>query len=101
MLKQGGYEGHLTVDATYATEVRKLESHDVIFSQISGCPILGQGEYCYLTVYSEHMENAIGWLSSLSRKLNELNVPVLRSKVEHIIYDTKTGVGITEVSSGS
>jgi hypothetical protein len=55
---------------------------------------------CHITIAVKHaghsrdynaLRTDMDWLVSL---LTEGGVPVLRSKIEHIIYDTKTGVDV-------
>lgn len=92
--KAGGYEAHMTFDKQHH---RIVEDHaplfGMVFSVISGCPLLGPGTYCYLTGYDkEHPELLVAKMDKASQVLNDCSVPTLRMKVEHIVYDTKTGV---------
>lgn len=93
-MKRGGYEAHMTFDREYATAVRDAgENVGMCFSIITGCPLLGQGTYCYLTAYDkDHPEFLVGNMQNVEKTLLSQGVPTLRSKVEHILYDTKTGV---------
>jgi hypothetical protein len=89
----GRFEWHITVDKSYSVEVRKLaEISGAVFSQITGCPILGQGEYCYLTGYDTESDDVRIAIDFHTAHLRMLGVPVLRAKIENIVYDTKTGV---------
>jgi len=94
MGKQGGYEAHITCDKQYAREVEQVaEATGWVFSVISGCPILGQGTYCYLTNYNkDNPALLLASMQGVSRGLQDRGVSVLRSKIEHIVYDSKTGV---------
>ena len=49
----GRFEWHITVDKAHrsiAMMLAKQRGHT--FSEITGCPILGQGTYCYITGFS-------------------------------------------------
>lgn len=71
--------------------------HGWTFSQISGCPLLGQGTYCYLTGYSKDDPRK---LRDIMRQITDdaklLGVEPLRCKIEHIVFDSKTGVNEIE-----
>jgi hypothetical protein len=91
--KKGGYEAHITVDKQYAKQLEVLgEQIGWVFSQISGCPLLGQGTYCYLTNYDRDSNILKRDLEGLCNTLKMKEIPVLRFKIEHIILDSKTGV---------
>ena len=93
-MKVGGYEAHMTFDREHAEAVREAGEHyGMCFSVITGCPLLGQGTYCYLTSY--HKDYPVFLKNDMDRikvLLEAKGVPTLRSKIEHIVYDTKTGV---------
>jgi hypothetical protein len=87
------YEAHITADVKderAVAQVGKLEGW--VFSRIAGCPILGQGTYCYLTNYAPEAEPLRAAIESVVGHLRDRGVEVLRSKMERIVYDTKTGV---------
>jgi hypothetical protein len=97
--KAGGYEAHMTFDKEHATEVKKAIDYDVsdlgdfVFSIITGCPLLGPGTYCYLTSYSKDSPaHLVQRMQTAAMYFKEKGIPTLRSKVEHIVFDTKTGV---------
>lgn len=89
------YEAHITLPK----EERKLAEKAAymwgwVFSEISGCPILGQGAYCYLTSASHDPNDLKAEMEQLAAYLGkgQKDVPViLRMKIEHIVYDSKTG----------
>jgi hypothetical protein len=87
------YEAHLTYDQDYSEALRKwAESSWWVFSEISGCPILGQGTYCYLTGYDPDPATLLSELNANVRDIGaSLGITSLRAKIEHIVYDTKTG----------
>ncbi len=101
----GRFEWHITCPKQYAkkveTFVNEVEDATLVFSVITGCPILGQGQYCYVTGYQTNDIRALGEVIMITTALEGMGVPVLRSKIENIIYDTKTNVNlISEVHTG-
>jgi hypothetical protein len=93
MNKSGGNEAHITANLLDATEVRKVgDEIGWVFSQISGCPLLGQGTYCYLTSYDRDAARLRRELEQACQLLKKRGIDVLRSKIEHIVFDSKTGV---------
>lgn len=93
------FEAHITIDKQHASQVQCLAedaaaglSTDWVFSQITGCPILGQGTYCYLTAYDSDSRRLFERMNKIIFHLATLSIPVLRSKIEHIVYDTKTNI---------
>lgn len=89
----GRFEWHITCPQSHATDVARLaDLAGIVFSQIAGCPILGAGTYCYLTGYDTESNEALARVAEIERLLAESGIPILRSKIENIVYDTKTGV---------
>lgn len=88
------YEAHLTFEKLWSTEVRKIvEQHPTwVFSEITGCPLLGPGTYCYLTGYNTDPIALLTDMDDVARACAQVGIPALRRKIEHIVYDTKTGV---------
>jgi hypothetical protein len=100
-LKPGGYEAHMTFDKEHAQRVEYLgDEWGWAYSVITGCPLLGQGTYCYLTSYHptepERLRKDMELIEAAARSAG---FPVLRSKIEHIVYDTKTGVNELETGA--
>jgi hypothetical protein len=87
------YEAHLTYHQDFSKALRDwAEGSWWVFSEISGCPILGQGTYCYLTGYDPDPNVLLAELNANVRDIGkELGITPLRAKIEHIVYDTKTG----------
>lgn len=89
------YEAHITYAKEHREAVQQVGDNPEFawtFSEITGCPILGQGTYCYLTGYDpdpnvlrRRMQAVAATLATVS------NAEPLRMKIEHIVYDTKTG----------
>lgn len=94
MSKQGGYEAHMTFDKEHALRVEYLgDEWGWVYSVITGCPLLGQGTYCYLTSYHQtEPEQLHKEMELIETYAKAAGFPVLRSKIEHIMYDSKTGV---------
>lgn len=91
------YEAHITADIQFAKEVQIVaNASGWKYSQIHGCPIMGNKTYCYLTHYNTNAQTLKNQMDAISTLLTMGNVPVLRSKIEMIIYDTKTGVNHLE-----
>lgn len=63
------------------------------YSCIQGDPMLGQAAYQYLTAYFSTKKMAIQATDTLATFLTNLHYPdpVVRRKVEYIVYDTRTG----------
>jgi hypothetical protein len=90
----GRFEWHITVPGASRSEAMKLaEQTGWVFSEITGCPILGQGTYCYITGYHTEFNSALGTVRAIAESLRAREVKVLREKIENIVYDTKTGMG--------
>lgn len=89
------YEAHLTFDKIHGTEIAKLAESNPpwVFSQITGCPLLGPGTYCYLTGYDKQSPlTLLADMERLGTLCEAQGIPVLRSKIERIVFDSKTGV---------
>lgn len=89
----GRFEAHITLDKTHATEVAKVaDSTGWTFSQITGCPLLGPGTYCYLTGYNTDDQKLMEAMDDNVVALAHKGIVALRLKIERIVYDTKTNV---------
>lgn len=89
------YECHITVtvaDAKAATVIADCMGWKT--SEIKRDPTLGDGSHFYLTAHSPDMPRLRGKMEETSLKLAEAGCKVLREKIEHIVYDTKTGIGL-------
>jgi hypothetical protein len=58
-------------------------------SKIAGDPVLGKDTYFYLTTHTATEKLAYERLGDCEIELNANNVVVVRSKIEHIIYDKR------------
>lgn len=89
----GRFEWHITLDKEHRLTAQAVaKKFGWTFSEITGCPILGQGTYCYITGYQTFSGSAKFDLDVVCDELKSLGVPVLRAKIEDIVYDTKTNV---------
>lgn len=86
------YEAHITIDAAYAERVKGLYFRDWKFSQIDGDPILGPGSKAYLTAYNVNSLDLFNYMRDVVEELEKLGITVLRTKIERIVWDSKTGV---------
>ena len=61
------------------------------FSKIDGDPVLGQGVKCYLTRHARDYVKLHGDMMQVKRELQDkdVNVPVLRTKIELIMHDER------------
>jgi hypothetical protein len=64
------------------------------FSRIADDPQLGPGTRAYATCYFETEAEAIHQTKAMADLLRAHGYPVLRAKVEHIVYDTHMSTGI-------
>lgn len=88
------YEAHLTYAKEHRAAVQQIGDHPEfawVFSEITGCPILGQGTYCYLTGYDSDPVELRRRMQRVADQLAEHAAVPLRMKIEHIVFDTKTG----------
>lgn len=91
----GRFEAHITYDKEHHSAVSAFaDSLDEYwtYSQITGCPILGQGTYCYLNGFGTDDRALLRRMNLIKQSLEHKGVKSLRSKIEHVIYDDKTGV---------
>lgn len=86
------HEAHITLAQGDRDVARELaDTYAWVFSEITGCPILGQGTYCYLTGYDPDADALWVELTNLAAICRLRGLTVLREKIERIVYDTKTG----------
>lgn len=87
------FEAHITCHIEHAVRVEMFGTlMGWKFSRIDGDALMGAKPYCYLTCYSIQYEILRAEVDAASRNLAQMGVPVLREKIEQIVYDTKTGV---------
>lgn len=89
------YECHITTTVAHAEEATRLAaSFGWKTSEIKRDPVLGDGSYFYLTAHHKNFREMYGAMRMVAGELRAAGCGVLREKIEHIVYDTKTGVGV-------
>jgi hypothetical protein len=87
------FEAHITFEKGFAPILIQEPIADWKFSQIDGDPLMGPNPYCYLTGFDTDSGNLLTRMQRTVQILFEqYNIPALRTKIERIIWDTKTGV---------
>ena len=84
------YEIHLTVhvrDAAVAEAVARALHWKT--SRIDGDPVLGAKPFFYLTTHAADVRQAALRLANCKHALEDRLVPLIREKIEHIIYDVR------------
>ena len=87
------FECHITVStehAEHATAVAK--AHHWKTSEIARDPVLGDKNFYYLTTHTKEYNEMWTRLRTTVHALEGLDVPILREKIELIMYDTKVKV---------
>lgn len=86
------YEAHITMDKT-PDAVAKVGDGVAgwQYSCIDDDPVMGQKPYCYLTGYHADRHTLAGRMRYVCAELEKVGVPVLRTKIERIVFDSKTG----------
>ncbi len=91
------YEAHITFKNSDRELVQKNCPHGWKFSAIDGDPVLGKEVFCYLT------SHGINGKKLLERARAEVvvykachGIDAVRTKVEHIVYDTKAGINLLD-----
>ena len=98
----GKFEAHITCDQQYYRVVESIgqllasAGHTWVYSQITGCPILGSGTYCHLSGFNTNPRQLKQDMDDVAQALRDNGVPVLRAKIEQIVYDNKTGINVLE-----
>ncbi len=93
------FEIHFTVRKPDTREAKdKLEAigraSEWSTSCIDGDPLLGAKPYFYFTDHEHTFEAAHDRRKMLALVLEIEGIEILREKIEHIVYDTKTGIGV-------
>lgn len=90
------YECHVTVERPVNQETRELyervgTEHGWKTSMIDGDPVLGKKVFFYFTKHGSSFGSIKNRMFNLEEILGDR---VVRSKIEHIVYDTKTKIGL-------
>jgi hypothetical protein len=89
------FEAHITFDRAKSKLVQGLADDTGGKWKVSAFdadPIMGDKPYCYLTAYDKDEIMLLDRMSQVAGLAEVRGIPVLRQKIERIIYDTKTGV---------
>lgn len=88
------YECHITTTVAAAEEGERIAAaHGWKTSEIKRDPVLGDGSHFYLTAHDTNFPRLLMKMQLAACDLRAAGCAVLREKIEHIVYDTKTGVG--------
>lgn len=82
------YEAHITLDPSSSIDDDLDGWH---FSQIRHDPVLGKRDWKYLTKHSDDADALLEQMMALAGGLPD----VVRTKVEHVIFDRRWGIPST------
>lgn len=89
------YECHITIKAEAANIGEKVAAEmQWKTSEIKRDPILGPDTHFYLTAHDTDLGRMTRKMHHTACYLENEGAEVLRKKIELIVYDTKTGVGL-------
>lgn len=89
------FECHITCDLTDAAVCTAVAAeHNWKTSKIDGDPVLGDRKFFYLTAHAASYGGIKARMDNTVRALKLAGAEVLRQKIEMVVLDTKTGVGI-------
>lgn len=84
------HECHITTTVEHAPKIEVLAAaRGWKTSEIKRDPILGDQSYFYLTKHDTDYYTLANEMRAMSRAVIERGAPVLRQKIEGIIFDTK------------
>lgn len=90
------FEAHITIDKKYSYKLDRLLEYFLSikwkFSAIDGDPILGAGSKCYLTAHDTNQVVLKERMDYVVMVLSQYDIPYIRLKIEHIIFDTATNI---------
>ncbi len=84
------YECHITVDKKFSMALEAMAK--ILhwkYSCIDGDPVLGKQAFAYLTTHDNSFERMVTRMDEVCDLLEPMLIPVLRKKIELIVYDTK------------
>ena len=95
------FEAHITCPRDYSERVEQAFSDEQWkFSAIDGDPVMGKQAYCCLTAYDTDGNYLKQRVLRMGRLLRTAGIPVLREKIEEIIFDTKTEYDVVNMCCG-
>lgn len=83
------FECHITVPTEFADLATEAGKPDWKTSEIARDPLLGDKNFFYLTAHGTDYVALFMRMQAMTAVLAECGVPVLREKIELIMYDTK------------
>jgi len=88
------YECHITIPASHSLNGERVAAgwKGWKTSEIARDPLLGNDTYFYLTHHSSSLTLMTSAMDRVVHELKQLGVPVLRTKIELILHDSKTGL---------
>lgn len=93
MLVKAKFECHITCGINHATAVRAVGVQTSWkYSAFDADPLMGARPFAYLTDYGRDAQELLARAQAVGRLLEDSGVPVLRIKVERIVFDSRTGV---------
>ena len=93
------YEIHITSHLPPRRDIERqykklAEEEHWTTSKINGDPNLGAGAKFYFTTYETTLDRAFIKLNIMTDRMRDLRIPIIREKIEHIVFDTKSRVGM-------
>ena len=89
------YEAHITCPRESSDTIQRLITRRLTkwkFSAFDADPLMGDKPFAYLTSYDPSDEDMLDHMTEAAYALEAAGVPVLRQKIERIVFDTKTQV---------
>jgi hypothetical protein len=91
------FECHITIERPFGEKERLLKVHSGRTgwktSCIDGDPIMGQRPFFYFTCHDVDFDRIKEKMHAMEIDLRDFfRTPAIRSKIEQIVYDTKTGL---------
>lgn len=84
------YECHITVDSAHSgVATRVATALGWKTSEIWRDPVLGEKNFFYLTTHSTSFPAIMKLMEECAQTLTDINIPILRKKIELVIYDSK------------
>lgn len=89
------FESHITLLREHSIAVNEIAQFTGwTYSQIDGDPIMGKQAYCYLTAYDASPHILHSRMMEVVRLCKASQVEPLRTKIEAIVFDSKTDVDV-------
>lgn len=89
------YEAHITCPRSDGKKIKKfIDAFEPgwKYSAFDADPLMGNKPFAYLTAYDPSPVSLLRRMTNIVSVLGDLDITVLRQKIERIVYDTKTKV---------